>query len=365
VNGSLPITCGIRLAADGTKVLGAPLGTASYQAERARKRLRSSLDQVALLPELDFGDAMLILRKSIVPRARYLAGVLPPSVMAEAAAEWDAAIESCLTRMFKSAPHPRCFPSGPGCLGISKMVDELALDRVNGWARAKEVVEQHFPRLAHLTVIPADTAAAAAVAAITHPVHVEVVSAWRPLPAAVRAADGVFSPLESPSPNTASPPSTKDKAAVENPRRKLSKAFSKHLRTTVRRSLDPLGQALFDASASPGARAWADATPLPWVPNLGGDRMRVAHGLWFGAPIPELAGEQDPMGRARLRRDASGRVVLHIGLVSGVGDLLVDSGFRVWTEVKGIYGAFPDSMPAAARRGVANGADRRTGPGCG
>ena len=34
------------------------------------------------------------------------------------------------------------------------MVAELALDRVNGWARSKEVVEEHLPRLAPLTVIP-------------------------------------------------------------------------------------------------------------------------------------------------------------------------------------------------------------------
>jgi hypothetical protein len=48
--------------------------------------------------------------------------------------------------MFRSAPHPRSFPAGPGCLGISKMVAELALDRVNGWARSKELVEPLPPR---------------------------------------------------------------------------------------------------------------------------------------------------------------------------------------------------------------------------
>ena len=43
--------------------------------------------------QLDFGDVMLILRKSVVPRARYLASVMPPDVLVVVAAEWDAAIE--------------------------------------------------------------------------------------------------------------------------------------------------------------------------------------------------------------------------------------------------------------------------------
>jgi hypothetical protein len=201
----LPITSGFPQVPDGTVVLGTPVGAAEFQLERARKRLRPSLAQLALLPELDFGDAMLILRKSIVPRARFLAGVLPPAVMGVVAAEWDKAIEACLTLMFRAPPHPRCFPSGPGCLGITKMVDELALCRVNGWARAKDVVKAIFPRLAHLTVIPAGS---------THPVHAEVLSAWAALPASATTADGVLSPLAPAAPNTASPPSTDDKAAV-------------------------------------------------------------------------------------------------------------------------------------------------------
>jgi hypothetical protein len=143
--GALPIKCGIRQAVDGTKVLGAPVGTTQYQVDIARKRLSTSMVQISLLPQLDFGDAMLILRKSIVPRARFLASVMPPDALAVVATEWDAAIVDCLTSMFRSTLHPRCFPSGPGCLGISKMVAELALDRVNGWARSKEVVENEAP----------------------------------------------------------------------------------------------------------------------------------------------------------------------------------------------------------------------------
>ena len=210
---ALPLASGIRQAASGTVVLGAPVGTAEFQLERARKRLSQSLEQIALLPELDFGDAMLILRKSIVPRVRYLAGVLPPTVMRLVAVDWDAAILACLTRMFRAPPHPRCFASGPGCLGIAKLAEELALERVAGWTRSKAVVAAHFPRLAHLTDIPAGS---------THPVHAEIVSAWASLPAAVTTADGVISPL---APNTASPPSTDDQAAVAAPR-KLREAFN-------------------------------------------------------------------------------------------------------------------------------------------
>ena len=232
------------------------------------------------------------------------------------------------------------------------MVAELALDRVNGWERSKEVVVEHFPRLASLAVIPT-------AAPITHPVHVEVMAAWASLPASVKAADGVLSPLASPSPNTAPPPSTDDKAAVENPRRKLTKAFSQHQRDTVRSSLDPLGKALFDAAATKGAREWVDATPRPGVPVLNHTQTRVALSLWLGARIPELANERDPLGRARMRGDAAGRNHRHSGLVSALGDLMVESGHRVYTEVVGIYGPFPAGMSAAARRDVARGELRR------
>jgi hypothetical protein len=233
------------------------------------------------------------------------------------------------------------------------MVAELALDRVNGWARSKEVVEEHLPRLAPLTVIPTTSP-------ITHPVHVEVMDAWSSLPASVRAAEGVLSPLDSPpSPNTAPPPSTNDKAAVEDPRRKLTKAFAQHQRDEVRSSLDPLGKVLLDASASPGARAWLDVVPGVGVQALRGDLMRVAASLWLGMPIPELAHEQDPLGRERCRLDHSGQNARHRGLVEAVGDLLIEAGFRVWTEVVGLYGKFPESMPAAARGRVTNGEQRR------
>jgi len=364
-NADLPITSGIRQVAAGTVVLGAPLGAADFQALKARKRLSVSFEQVALLPQLPFGDAMYILRQSIVPRARYLAGVLSPDVMRDVAAEWDKAILVCLTAMFRAAPHARCFASGPGCLGIARMAEELALCRVQSWKRSAAVVAQHFPDLAHLASIPA---------VIVHPVHAEIASAWASLPAAVTSADGVVSPLvpvpapvpvpvpaPSPAPaapHTALPPSTDDKATVAASVA-LRNAFSKEQRDAIRRSLNAEELAIFDAAAAPGARAWADVAPGPGVPALDGDAARVAHCLWLGAPIPELSTAADPLGRRRVGSDAAGRVHRHSGLVSIVGDLMVEAGVKVWHEVPGIYGPFPADMPAAARGRTAHGEARR------
>jgi hypothetical protein len=95
------------------------------------------------------------------------------------------------------------------------------------------------------------------------------------------------------------------------------------------------------------------------VQTLRGDHMRVALSLWLGMPIPELAHEQDPLGRARCRLDHSGQNARHRGLVDAVGDLLIEAGFRVWTEVVGLYGRFPESMSAAARGRVVNDEGRR------
>ena len=362
----LVLTTGVKQVVDGTKMLGAPLGTADYQVLKARKRLSGSLEQLALLPQLDFGDAMLILRKSIVPRASYLAGVLPPAVMAGVLAEWDAAIWVCLTKLFGRTPHPRCFASGPGCLGIIKMANELSLIRVQGWERSKAVVQKHFPRLAHLTAITHASA---------HPVHVEITTAWASLPASVTSADGVISPHATPapvtppadgglhplapaSPNTVSPPSTDDKAAVEASR-KLKDAFREHQRSVICDSLDPQGLAIFASASAPGARAWADAAPGVGMPSLSADGARIAYCLWLGMPIPEIATASDPLGRARLRTDRGGTTRRHNGFVSTVCDIMVEAGYRVWTEVTGLYGAFPPGMSPSARGRGQCGEDRR------
>jgi hypothetical protein len=77
--------------------------------------------------------------------------------------------------------------------------------------------------------------------------------------------------------------------------------------------------------------------------------------------VPEPPQRRRAYGARQRNDNARGGAYLLRGAACAPAcpDLLVESGFRVWTEVKGIYGAFPDSMPAAARRGVANGADRR------
>jgi hypothetical protein len=139
----------------------------------------------------------------------------------------------------------------------------------------------------------------------------------------------------------------------------LRNAFSKEQRDAIRRRLNAEELAIFDAAAAPGARAWADVAPGPGVPALDGDAARVAHCLWLGAPIPELSTAADPLGRRRVGSDAAGRVHRHSGLVSIVGDLMVEAGVKVWHEVPGIYGPFPADMPAAARGRTAHGEARR------
>jgi hypothetical protein len=332
---------GIRQRTDGTVVLGAPMGVVDFVRARVRKRLAQSFEQLALLPELDFGDALQILRRSIVPRARFLASSLSREALHPIFVEWDAAVRTCLGRMFRTQPHPRCFPSGPACLGIAEMCAEMSLDRVNGWERAKEVIQAHLPTVAPLTTITEDSA---------HPVHREVLEAWARLPESVRSADGVQAPTAALDAVTtpASPLSIAKKAA--DARRKLADAYSTHLRTTVLDSLDRTGKLLMLAASTRGAREWLDAAPAPHYYRMSSDEGRIATCLWLGAPICELRGSADQLGRSILRMRGLPRMDRHRGVNSVLGDLHIEAGDRVWQEPSNLYPALAEGSDRGAQR---------------
>ena len=221
--------------------------------EVAEKRLAASFMQLRLLPQLDFGVALLLLRFCISPRVAFLAGQLPDVVIGALAPRWDAAIAACLTSMFRCSPPARCFVSGPGGLDISVLAEELHVLRLNGWSRAKVAIGQCLPSLAHLTVIPAVP---------THPVHARWYALGRLCPLLSPAPTAVSSPLfVDAAPTTAPPPST-TKAAVVAAQHKLSNALSTTRRAAVRAGLTPLGRLLWERAADTGAKHWLNMTPL-------------------------------------------------------------------------------------------------------
>ena len=317
--------------------------------EVAEKRLAASFMQLRLLPQLDFGVALLLLRFCISPRVAFLAGQLPDVVIGALAPRWDAAIAACLTSMFRCSPPARCFVSGPGGLDISVLAEELHVLRLNGWSRAKVAIGQCLPSLAHLTVIPAVP---------THPVHAEVVRAWEALPLAVAGADGVRSPFADAAPTTAPPPST-TKAAVVAAQHKLSNALSTTRRAAVRAGLTPLGRLLWERAADTGAKHWLNMTPLYASRRLSSDEHRVATCIWLHGDIAELiGGSAEPTGRSTMRADRAGRIHRHHRVARTYADLCFEAGHRVWIEAP-VFPEFTDATSTKARGGVLWGSLRR------
>ena len=301
---------------------------------------------------------MRILRFCISKRAAFLAGALPPAVFAPIAADWDAAVSVCLRRMFKgAAPHPRCRLRGPGGLDIHVVSAELSLLRTLSSSRAVDCIRAFMPRLAPLTEPTPPP---------THPVHIELQVAWDSLPAAVTGAAGARHPLAppppppptSPAPPSASPPSNPSKANAAA-RRVLTTAFSAYEREALFLHLDDVDRVLLEASCAKGARAWADATPTYASRQMTCTQSRIAHCLWLGGTVAELAGASDPRGRAVLRADRAGRIQRHTAVLLAIGDLEKEAKRTVWQEVTGLFPSSPPSMPASARNGVQDGSLRR------
>jgi len=336
----------------GLPLMGVPIGPPDYMLATAEKRLAVSFQQLQLLPQLDFGAALQLLRFCISPRVAYLAGQLPDSVVGALAPRWDTAINACLTAMFRSAPPARCFVSGPGGLDIVVLAEEMHMLRLNGWSRAKTTIDEFLPALRHLTSFSAQPA---------HPVHAEVARAWQALQPTVSGADGVLSPFAAPAaPSTAPLPSTY-KAAVDAAaaaQGKLSAALSKCKRAAVRAGLTPLGRLLWERAADKGAKAWLDMAPIYAARKLTSDQYRVAASIWLHSGIAELSSLADPSGRSLMRADRAGHVYRHHGLARTYADLGLEAGHRVWTEAP-VFPEFSASMDTAARGGVASGSSRR------
>jgi len=271
-------------------VLGVPT-SADHKAVAAvaLKRLKDSFEQLTLLPQLPFGDAMTLLRKCISTRADYLFGQLPEEAARIVAAVWDPAVERCLVAMFKGSYGTRVHLMGPGGLGVARRGVTRHLDRVSGFARASEAIDKYLPRQRDRAQVTA---------ASRNPVHQEVCTVYAALPPEARATEGVYNPLSplptlappaqpssrNRSPSSATPPSTM-KAAVDN----LRAAVQKVQQAELLDQLTPFGRLALERAAQPGARCWADAPPRFSYRQMESEEWRVAFCLWLGMAVPQLA----------------------------------------------------------------------------
>ena len=178
---------------DKMSLLGVPTSdSARGSADLALKRLAEAFEQLSVLPQVPFGEAMLILRFCVGVRANYLFDQLPSEAQQLVAGVWDPAVERCLTEMFRGQPPPsRVYLFRDGGLGVARQGEQAALSRTRGWARAAAVVDVYLPNQRHLTKIMATS---------PHPVHEEVRAAYASLPVAARDGEGAYDPLAPPPP---------------------------------------------------------------------------------------------------------------------------------------------------------------------
>ena len=167
------------VATDGVISVGVPMGSDAYIRRHVADKLSTSLLQLKRLPLVNnFQCALLALRKSLVPRPRFLASTLSWDAVRSSFSTWDDAMRLTLQGLFKTEYlHPRCFYSRKGGLGIAVMSDEFAINRLNGWDRSMRIIRSYWPDLTHLTDF-SDTS--------PHPVHREVLAAWVSLPDMVK-----------------------------------------------------------------------------------------------------------------------------------------------------------------------------------
>ena len=165
------------------------MGLPTFVAAYARKRFSPSFAQLKLLPRVEsFPHAMIVLRRSFGPRARFLASTLARSDVLPSLCAWDEAIEAALQALFDSPdpPSPRCFVSGAGGLDIPLMQREHDVARINCWDRTSRLISKHFPPLTNLCKLTRES---------MHPVHLAVVDAWDSLPQEVKEAKDDADPV--------------------------------------------------------------------------------------------------------------------------------------------------------------------------
>ena len=276
---------------------------------------------------------MLMLRKSLVPRPRFLASTLPAHLLQESFSKWDATLLASLRRLFRTDfLHPRCFYNRAGGLGLSMMSNEHAIHRLNGWDRSMRVIRSTWPLMARLTEFSEPA---------THPVHREVMAAWESLPVMVKNGADVVSPMVA-----ATTPSDDEKAPLA--RHALTDSFAANQFRTISAGLDQMGRLLLLLSAQPGASAWLDVYPRFPEERIRDTQARIGYQLWLNAPLSGLGGAAlaaDPFGRAALRASTSERIASHDGIKTVFCDALAESGHRTFSEVVGLYGPYPGNAP--------------------
>jgi hypothetical protein len=334
--------CGAaKTAVEGIIALGVPIGSAAFVTANVADRLSNSLRQIELIPQIgDFQCSMLMLRKSLVPRPRFLAAVLAWQSLRLSFTTWDESMLCSLRKLFLSDfVHPRCFYNRNGGLGLSKICDEYAVYRVNGWDRCAHVIRAKWPTLAHLTAFTVEA---------SHPVHREVLAAWESLPNGVKFGVNVVSPMVA---------ATLPEKEAPIARHALTDAYAANHFSDISASLDQQGRLLLHLSAESGAGAWLDQFPRFPDSRLSDTQARIAFLLWLGAPLSGLGGTAlaaDPSGRAALRASTRERIGSHDGIKDVFCDALAESGHCTYSEVTGLYGPYPGAAP-----GDLVGSDRR------
>ena len=162
------------------------------------------------------------------------------------------------------------------------------------------------------------------------------------LPAAVSPAYPSFAEL-----------SSLDDKKARDAGKDLKKAVTGHVATRAEQDLTHKQMIILKGSACPGASAFLTVVGTFKRDRLTPDEWRTAVRIRCGLPHEQLravAGAGDCLGRDALRAKGKARVA-HDAMEAVLAEISKEAGREVDTEVRGLYGAYPNQTVTATKLG--------------
>lgn len=336
---SVPLSEGIRAAANGFVALGVPIGSPEFVVEHVASSLAPFRLHADLIPHLGQSQvAYLLLTRCFAARPAFLPRCLPPTAPFRAAFDiHDRALLDVLEGVIGGDPfsslHVRQthLRTAHGGLGLPSLALQAPLAFVAAWAQVAPVLGSTFAAAGEV-LLPAAIAFSPPLSP-TFPFQEALRAAHASLPSSVTASLPPFSALTSPGPSRSLAP--------------LAKALHFHLFEGLLASLPSAdAKARLLSGAGPAAGAWLHALQLHPATTLSDAHFRSAVRLRLDHPFPHLSGRPlcacgSPFGASasiHLLRYATGGapIAVHNALRDCVATLTREAGFATFFEPIGL-----------------------------
>jgi hypothetical protein len=335
---TLPLPAGTTPSDNGIISLGAPMGTKPYMDGYVADKLKRPMAIMRALPLIgDPSIAFTILRVSLLPRVRYLLSVIPAGFGEDTFDAWDALVKTTIAKLLDkpTAPDTAFMPFKQGGLGLWLIADRRAEIFLRGKDRGLRAARQHFPELAQRL----DAARGGS----------SVSATGRALQ---RAREQLPADLLDSLPSLAELSSLDDNEA-RSAGKKMKEAVVTHAAKRVKQELPFKQKMIVELSARPGTAAFLTLTPTFKRDRLSPAEFRAAVCIRLGLPHDQL--NSICVGDARLARTVirqKGKAsIAHDELEKVYAEISKEAGRKVDTEVRGLFGPYPNQASHAVKKG--------------